>query len=101
MTLHRNPNKEVTEKHLFLITRVWVFNDAQKYLCSGLQSYCIDELTLGTDGTFDINTKSSEVVCTRHRICRFLRRYLVLKIKTKHRPYARHHRQEGKKKKYG
>ena len=33
------------------------------------------------DGTFDVNMTSSEVVCTRRHICRFLRRSLVLKIK--------------------
>ena len=33
------------------------------------------------DGTFDINMTSSEVVRTRHHMRRFLRRYLVLKIK--------------------
>ena len=46
------------------------------------------------DGTFDINMTSSEVVRTRHHIRRFLRRYLVLKIKTEHRPDARHHGQD-------
>ena len=34
------------------------------------------------DGTFDVNMTSSEVVRTRHHIRGFLRRYLVLKIKT-------------------
>ena len=52
-------------------------------------------------GTIDVNMTSSEVVRTRPHIRRFLCRYLVLKIKTKHRPDARHHRKEGKKKKYG
>ena len=33
------------------------------------------------DGTFDVNMTSSEVVRTRHHKCRFLRRYLVMKIK--------------------
>ena len=33
------------------------------------------------DGSFDVNMMSSEVVRTRHHIRRFLRRYLVLKIK--------------------
>ena len=33
------------------------------------------------DGTFDVNIRSSDVVCTRHHIRRFLRRSLVLKIK--------------------
>ena len=81
MTLHRNPNKEVIEMHFFLITRVWVFNYVKKSLSSGLHSYCIAELTLGTDGTFDVNMTSSEVVCTHHNIRRFIRRSLVLKIK--------------------
>ena len=33
------------------------------------------------DGAFDVNMTSSEVVLTHHHRCRFLRRYLVLKIK--------------------
>ena len=33
------------------------------------------------DGTFDVNMTPSEVVRTRHHIRRFLRRFLVLKIK--------------------
>ena len=45
------------------------------------------------DGTFDVNMTSSEVVHTRHHIRGFLRISLVLKIKTEHKPYARHHRQ--------
>ena len=32
-------------------------------------------------GEFDVNMTSSEVVCTRHHIRRFLLRSLVLKIK--------------------
>ena len=33
------------------------------------------------DGNFDVNMTSSEVVRTRHHICRFLCRSLVLNIK--------------------
>ena len=33
------------------------------------------------DGTFDVNMTSSEVVCSRHHISRFLCRSLVMKIK--------------------
>ena len=33
------------------------------------------------DGTFDVNMTLLEVVRTRHHIHRFLRRYMVLKIK--------------------
>ena len=36
----------------------------------------------GQDGTFDVNTTSSEVVCTRHHLRSFLCRSLLLKIKT-------------------
>ena len=38
-------------------------------------------MTTCCDGTFDVNMTSSEVVRTRHHIRRFLRRYLVMKIK--------------------
>ena len=33
------------------------------------------------DGTFEVNMTSLEVVRTRHHLLRFLRRYLLLKIK--------------------
>ena len=33
------------------------------------------------DGNFDVNITSSEIVCRRHHIRRFLRRPLVVKIK--------------------
>ena len=41
----------------------------------------IQHMATWHDGTFDVNMTSSEVVRTRHHIRRFLRRYLVLKIK--------------------